>query len=371
MDDLNKNKKDCWEELNRLTSIVRRLSLSNNLEEISQIVLQEARAISNSQGTTFILKDKGMCHYFDDYTDFPSWKGQTIPPNNCICGWAMDKGEIVVIPNIYDDERIQLDKYKNTPIKSLLMVPILPSNSIGAIGNYWAEEHTPTQDTINLLQALADVTSIAIEKNRLYVYLEQLVKDRTSQLEHEILERQKAQDALMQLSLTDSLTGILNRRGFFFQVEQEIKLASRLHTHSILMFADVDGLKKVNDNYGHSAGDEMIINAANVLRNVFRSSDVISRLGGDEFAAFTMETTDPEFIRSRINKAINEFNANSELPYQLSISMGFVELEGHPSVCLDDLLKRADEAMYINKQEKKKKRKIKINKLKKIIANNP
>lgn len=371
MDKLSHNNKDCWEELNRLTSIVHKLSLSANLEEISKIALQEARAISNSQGSTFILKDKEMCHYFDDYTDFVSWKGQTIPSSHCICGWAMDHGEVVSIPNIYNDSRIQLDKYKDTTIKSLLMVPMLPSNSIGVIGNYWSEEHTPTQDTINLLHALADVTAIAIERNRLYVYLEQLVKDRTSQLEHEIIEREKAQDALMQLSLTDSLTGILNRRGFFFQVEQEIKLASRLRTHSILMFADVDGLKKVNDNYGHAAGDEMIVNAANILRSVFRSSDVISRLGGDEFAAFTMETTDAEFIRSRIVKALNDFNSTNDCPYQLSISIGFVELEAHPSVCLDDLLKRADEAMYINKQEKKRKRKIKINQLKKIIADNP
>jgi diguanylate cyclase (GGDEF)-like protein len=371
MSDSDDPKKDCWEELNRLTSIVKKLSVSANLEEISQIVLYEARAISNSQGATFILKDKEMCHYFDEHTDFPSWKGQTIPASHCICGWAMDNGQVVNIPNIYNDSRVNLEKYRDTTIKSLLMVPILPSNSIGVIGNYWDNEHVPSQDTLNLLQALADITAIAIERNRLYVYLEQLVKDRTSQLEYEIVERKKAQDALLQLSLTDSLTGILNRRGFFFQVEQEIKLASRLRTHSILMFADVDGLKKVNDTYGHAAGDEMIINAANILKSVFRSSDVISRLGGDEFAAFTMETTDAEFIRSRIAKAINEFNSTGDYPYPLSISIGFVELEAHPSVCLDDLLKRADEAMYVNKQEKKRKRKIKIKQLKKIIADNP
>jgi diguanylate cyclase (GGDEF)-like protein len=368
MDKLGYRKKDCLAELNRLTSIVRKLSLSQNIEEISEIVLKEARDIAKSNGATFVLKEKDVCHYLDENSDFPLWKGQQFPIDKCICGVAMNQGFPLSIKDVALDSRIPMESYRTTLVKSLLITPILPSNSIGAIGNYWSEEHQPNEDTIHLLQTLSDLTAIAIEKNRLHVDLEKLVKERTSQLEHEIAERKKVQEALMQLSLTDSLTGILNRRGFFFQVEQEIKLSSRLKTHSILMFADVDGLKKVNDTYGHAAGDEMIINAANVLRSVFRSSDVISRLGGDEFAAFTMETTDAEFIRSRIIKAIHDFNSTHNYPYTLSISIGFVELEAHPSVCLDDLVKRADEAMYEDKQAKKGKRRLKIKQIQKIIA---
>lgn len=365
------NKKDCWEELNRLTSIVRKLTLSENLEQISKVILEESRAIAQSDGASFVLKDKEFCHYVDENSDFPLWKGQVFPLDKCICGWAMNQGELVSIADISNDERIPMDCYQTKQVRSLLITPILPSNAIGAIGNYWKTEHKPSEDTIHLLQALSNIAAIAIEKNRLHVDLEQLVKERTAQLEHEVIERKKAQDSLMQLSLTDSLTTLLNRRGFFFQVEQELKLASRLHTHSILMFADLDNLKRVNDTYGHAAGDEMISNAAHILRGVFRTSDVISRLGGDEFAAFTMETADPSVIRSRINKAIDNFNSKGDYPYQVSISMGFVALEDTTSVCLEDLLRQADEAMYEDKQAKKKKRRIKIKHLQKIIADNP
>ena len=371
MSDLGAKKKDCWEELNRLTTIVRKLSLSQNLEQVSEIVLQEARAISKSHATTFVLRDKEFCFYKDEYADAPLWKGQHLPLDKCICGWAMNAEEVVDIDDIHSDPRIVQEHYQHTSFKSLLVIPILRTNSIGAIGCYWTEAHPPSKHIIHLLQALADVTAIAIEKIRLCIGLEQLVKERTSQLEHEINERKKAQDALLQLSLTDPLTGLLNRRGFFFQVEQEIKLASRLKTHSILMFADVDGLKKVNDNYGHAAGDEIIANSAQILSSVFRTSDVISRLGGDEFAAFTMETNDSEVIRSRITQAVESFNATHEYPYSLSISVGFVELEAHPSICLDELLQKADEAMYNDKQAKKQKRRTKIKHLQKIIAGNP
>jgi diguanylate cyclase (GGDEF)-like protein len=371
MSDSSHKKKDCWEELHRLTTIVKKLSLSQNLEQVSEIVLQEARAISKSEGATFVLKEKEFCFYKDEYSNFPLWKGQYLPLDKCICGWAMNEGKVVNIPDILLDSRIVQENYQHTSVKGLLVIPILPTNSIGAIGMYWTKVHKPNDHTIHLLQALADVTAIAIEKVRLYSGLEKLVKERTVQLEYEIAERKKAQDALLQLSLTDALTGLLNRRGFFFQVEQEIKLASRLKTHSFLMFADLDNLKKVNDNYGHGAGDEMIANAAKILKGVFRSSDVISRLGGDEFAVFTMETTDHLTIRSRIDQAIKDFNESNDYPYPISISIGVIELEANSSYSLDELLRMADEAMYEDKQTKKAKRKDKVKKLKKILAENP
>jgi two-component system, cell cycle response regulator len=160
---------------------------------------------------------------------------------------------------------------------------------------------------------------------------------------------------LQNLSLTDDLTGLYNRRGFLALVEQELKHATRMNERFVLVFADLDGLKQINDSFGHHEGSHAIIKAAEVLKQTFRTSDIIARLGGDEFTVLAMAASNDnaETIKARLQENVRHFNARHELPYELSISVGIVLLDPENKLSIDELIRKADAAMYEHKQEMK------------------
>src|SRR5262249_38324622 len=113
----------------------------------------------------------------------PLWKGQRFPLSSCISGWVMLNHQSVVLEDIYADPRIPADAYRPTFVKSLAMVPIRTDSPIGAIGNYWARRHVPDAREVELLQALANTTAVAMENVQIQNELEARVKNRTARLE--------------------------------------------------------------------------------------------------------------------------------------------------------------------------------------------
>ena len=172
----------------RLVSAVQELSLVRTLGEIQVIVRRAARELTGADGATFVLRDSGCCFYADEDAISPLWKGKRFPMSACISGWTMMNRRSVIIEDIYADSRIPAEAYRPTFVQSLLMVPIRTEAPIGAIGNYWATSHRATPEEADLLQPLANTTSVAMENVRVYEELEQRVKDRTVQLEATNLE---------------------------------------------------------------------------------------------------------------------------------------------------------------------------------------
>lgn len=170
---------------------------------------------------------------------------------------------------------------------------------------------------------------------------------------HDISERKQAEETIRNLSLTDELTGIYNRRGFRTFTEQILKIAVRIKNAVVLFFADVDRLKWINDNLGHKYGDMAILDVADILKNTFRESDVIARVGGDEFAVLTMVDSlfKYETLMTRLLKNIEVYN--KKRPYCLSVSVGMVRHDFSQPKTIDDLLSEADKLMYEEKQKKK------------------
>jgi signal transduction histidine kinase len=169
--------------LKLLVITVQELSLARNLETVMKIVRTAARQLTGADGATFILREGDLCFYADEDAISPLWKGSRFPMSRCISGWAMLNKTAAVIEDIYKDDRIPHDAYRPTFVKSLAMVPIRTLAPIGAIGNYWATPHLPTQEEMSLLQSLADITAVTIENVNVYAELEQRVADRTAQLE--------------------------------------------------------------------------------------------------------------------------------------------------------------------------------------------
>jgi signal transduction histidine kinase len=171
------------DQLKLLVETVQQLSLARDLNTIMDVVRKSARRLTGADGATFILKDGDLCFYADEDAISPLWKGQRFPMTACISGWAMLHRQSALIEDIYSDHRIPHEAYRPTFVKSLAMVPIRTLDPVGAIGNYWATQHLPTAEEVQLLQSLADITSVSIENVYVYKELEQRVQQRTEQLE--------------------------------------------------------------------------------------------------------------------------------------------------------------------------------------------
>ncbi len=167
----------------RLIVAVQELSLARSMQRVQEIVRRTARELTGADGATFVLREGGNCYYADEDAIGPLWKGRRFPLESCVSGWVMRRGEPLVIADIYADPRVPLDAYRPTFVKSLAMVPIRREAPIGAIGNYWASHRVASPTELQLLQALADSTSVALENVQVYAELEQRVKERTMELE--------------------------------------------------------------------------------------------------------------------------------------------------------------------------------------------
>ena len=159
---------------------------------------------------------------------------------------------------------------------------------------------------------------------------------------------------LRQSSLTDDMTKLYNRRGFNLFAEQVLSNSRRFILPVTVIYCDVDGLKKVNDEQGHEVGSRMITDVSSILNSIFRNNDVVGRIGGDEFAVVSygnMKSLDVAL--QRLKEAIDEENCSLNKPYRISVSIGSVESNPLTNESLDDLLRNADEAMYRQKVSKK------------------
>lgn len=178
---------------------------------------------------------------------------------------------------------------------------------------------------------------------------------RIAGLAEDITERKEMENRLREISLRDELTGLYNRRGFATLAEQQLKVSDRKGRTTTLSFMDLDGMKTINDRFGHQAGDQALIDTANILKRTFRESDIIARIGGDEFAVMSGEagTEHSDALQNRLQRNLEEYRQESEAKYSLELSMGMVDYHPGSPLSLEQLINRADERMYEQKTKKR------------------
>lgn len=174
---------------------------------------------------------------------------------------------------------------------------------------------------------------------------------------YDMQDRKTFEEKLHSLSTTDDLTGLLNRRGFFSLAQQQLKVANRTKIGFLLLYVDLDGLKKVNDMLGHPEGDQALVETASILREIFRESDILGRLGGDEFAVLALERTrdvkeEEQAILRRIRESVETRNALPGRRYALSLSAGINTYDPENPCSLDEFISRVDSIMYEEKKSK-------------------
>lgn len=170
----------------------------------------------------------------------------------------------------------------------------------------------------------------------------------------DITGQKRLEEALRNLSLIDDLTGVYNRRGFSTLAESHLALARRKRRELLLIFADVDALKAINDQHGHAAGDQVLLDAAEILRRTYRSADIIARLGGDEFTAFPLEagSDSAAILTNRLQENIDLHNREHNRPYALSMSVGVGHFDPARCQSVQELLAQADEELYKRKRRR-------------------
>jgi diguanylate cyclase (GGDEF)-like protein len=161
------------------------------------------------------------------------------------------------------------------------------------------------------------------------------------------------QAQLGNLALTDELTGLCNRRGFMAIAERQLKIGRRTGRGIVLFFMDIDGMKQINDSFGHGEGDRALKRMAKALKMTFRDSDVIARLGGDEFAVLAIEASDNSetAIRARLAEDLKSVSAG-ETRYTINLSLGAVRINICSSASIGEWMVRADQAMYEQKRRR-------------------
>ncbi len=211
-----------------------------------------------------------------------------------------------------------------------------------AIGTLCVIDRKPRQlddAQLQALQALARQLTMKLELRRMSVLL------------------QESNKKLQNLSLTDDLTGLYNRRGFLFHAEQQLKLfrSRRSDSGLWLMMADMDKLKPINDEFGHEEGSAAIAKTAEIFCRTFRDADIIARLGGDEFAVLIINAVknSDRIIAERLQHNFDDYNNNSGKPYRLMASFGIVEIDFDTETHIEEIIRQADKTMYEHKRSRK------------------
>jgi diguanylate cyclase (GGDEF)-like protein len=160
------------------------------------------------------------------------------------------------------------------------------------------------------------------------------------------------QEKVRMLSITDELTGLFNRRGFFTFAEQFLKLGKRQKKGIFILYADLDNLKVINDTLGHQEGDLALVDIATIFKETCRETDIIARIGGDEFVAILTGATGNDIgkIVDRLQGKLDNHNATKNRKYRLSISLGISSYDPENPCSVDELIAKADKMMYEQKR---------------------
>jgi diguanylate cyclase (GGDEF)-like protein len=185
--------------------------------------------------------------------------------------------------------------------------------------------------------------------------LERKVAQRSAELKTALEDLEHANRRLEALSVRDELTGLYNRRGFLAGSRQYFDLARRREGEFLLFYVDIDGLKEINDSFGHLNGDDALRNMSSLLAKAFRQTDILARMGGDEFVVFAvdMKPGQEHVVRKRLSTIVDDFNATSGKPYVLAYSMGCAAWQPSLYGSLEEIMDEADRRLYAEKRNKK------------------
>lgn len=269
-----------------------------------------------------------------------------------LVNYVYNTRKIVRIDNAIDDSLFGEDEYiSSNSLKSLICFPLINKREL--IGIIYLENKL-TKDVflkehVDFLSLLSTQIAVSIENASLYRHLEMLVDERTQELELKNQELIKVNRKLELLSITDNLTGLLNRRRLDEVLEYEYAKSVRYSSLFSVILLDLDGFKRVNDSFGHEVGDDVLIKVADLLRSNTRKIDIVGRWGGEEFLIICPEIGSDETFKLAEKLRIILESTTFEYIINQTASFGVSTIKLYESI--KDIVKRADDNLYIAKNE--------------------
>ena len=266
---------------------------------------------------------------------FPEEVNDLVFDEGDCAGWVMKEGKALIIDDATKEERFTFFKGVKKDVVSLMAVPLVAKGErTGVLCATDPRQSALTEDNLRLLTTVAGQISIAIDNARLY-------------------------EETKRLSETDGLTGLSVSRTFHNSLESEVKRVKRYGGTLAVLMADMDLFKAHNDEFGHPSGDDVLKATADIIRTNCRSTDVVARYGGEEFAAVLIDTDEKAamVVAERIRKEVeeHEFYGSDEKPVvHKTISIGlalFPSDDKGGGTGKEDVVKKADEALYRAKGE--------------------
>lgn len=349
---------------NSLMEAVKRLAFADSLRSVTNIVKSAARNIAGAHGATFVLLDRGeenRCFYYDEDAISPLWKGMKFPVESCISGWSMLRREQVAIPDIYKDDRIPHDAYQPTFVKSLVMTPVRREEPIAAIGTYWSDEHESTAEELSLLQTLADITAVALEK----IQWQQQAQSSKTELEKQQITsstlNQFRKDLLAHLThdLRTSAIGLAKLcehlgRDKCDTAKTDINDALHSSTHQMLQtlskIIDLDQHVVQDSLYVSTVClDELLLETCINFKPIAEASNISCTISGDTTEPLTVEANE-DWLRTLfsnlVSNAITFTPAFGKITIALAQQVGYAVIKiadtgsGIPEELQKDLFKR-------------------------------
>lgn len=203
------------ERAERLVEAIEQLAGAGGIDDVIATLRRGARRLIGADGIAVILREDEQCWYVEEDAMGPLWKGHKFPLASCISGWAMLHRETVVIEDIREDPRIPQELYRDTFVRSLLMVPVRSDDPIGAIGAYWSDPYKASGTQVETLERLARATATAMENVRLIAALSKALSDAElarDELRHRVKNAFTAAQALATLTLPIEHYRALNSR---------------------------------------------------------------------------------------------------------------------------------------------------------------
>ncbi len=257
--------------------------------------------------------------------------GERFHENSGMWRWVLEERRAIVTTMPSLDPRYSGMPDWHLPVGPFLAVPAIMSGAIVGLVVVANPENPYLEKDLKAVERLADLYAIAVQRTR-------------------------TEDALRELSLVDDLTKVYNRRGFLTVAEQQMKVAHRAKKEMSLFYADLDDLKRINDSFGHEEGDAALVEAADLLKDAFRDSDIVARLGGDEFAVLAIDIAEAKAstLTRRFREKVQARNDRPDSAYPISFSLGISRYDPDRPCSLQELLTLADRRMYQEKMSKKR-----------------
>lgn len=266
---------------------------------------------------------------------------------------AYQKGRTSCIPSD-EEQELSVDDMFNNPFledgkRKTYAVSFLFSKD-EQYGLYIME---PTKENLIALEPVSFQISSAIQTIRLIRSKEAV----SAQLEESLEQLKETNAFLDEVSKSDELTQIYNRRGFLVTARKTMRAAENQNKCAVIIYADMNNLKLINDKFGHEEGDYALRAIAQILKDALGEEKIIARFGGDEFAVFlfTEDKNYEKIIRDKISDATVLLNDSNDKPYYISMSVGISSFINEEGAVLNDAMVRADVDLYLQKKHKRNK----------------